>query len=256
MTLHERPCKVAAMKKTLLPLALLLAAPLTSAQDAADDAPEAPQYYQVEVLVFQHLDQSRNTPEIPRLPEPELAEKLEQDLARLGDEQISIAPEADSTTADDAEVNDHDSPWFPVANTNLMLNDTVARLERLDAYDVIAYTGWGQQAPDVTLAEAVDLAELGIDPDLVNGSIELYQRRYLHLAVDVALAGDGDSLSSDNLFESGPAAPAIKDSRRIRLEELQYFDQPQFGVIAVVSRIEAGREELAEMPADSAASLP
>ena len=44
-------------------------------------------------------------------------------------------------------------------------------------------------------------------------------------------------------------SPALKDSRRIRLEQLNYFDQPQFGVLAIISRFEMPEEpEVLEEP--------
>ena len=230
------------MKCMYKTFALWLALALTPAM-AQQDAAEAdtPEFYQVEILVFRHMDQSRTTQEIPRLPEAELTLMLEQDLARLGTEPM--APADPATPAPGAASLPEGPDWFPINNEHLLLTDTAKRLERLEAYQVITYSGWGQEAPDVTVAEAIDLETLGIDPGLLAGSVELHQRRYLHLAVDVTLAEDGGR--SGGLLSSRPAAPAIKDSRRIRLEQLQYFDQPAFGIVAVVSRIEAHRDELA-----------
>jgi hypothetical protein len=96
----------------------------------------------------------------------------------------------------------------------------------------------------VTIAEPIDLREIG-GPDLpLSGSVELHQRRYLHLAIDVTLGDSSPPImtsTTDGTFQfmGNPSAlPAIKDSRRVRLENLLYFDQPEFGVIAVVSRLE------------------
>ena len=101
----------------------------------------------------------------------------------------------------------------------------------------MSHVGWLQTAPDVAVAEDISLLDLGISPDQAIGSIKLLKRRYLHLAVDVALAGN--SRDAFNVFSAPKAAPAINESRRMRLENLVYFDQPQFGIIAMVARSEA-----------------
>ncbi|MGI9291287.1 MAG: CsiV family protein, partial [Gammaproteobacteria bacterium] len=75
------------------------------------------------------------------------------------------------------------------------------------------------------------------------GHVEVHQRRHLHLLIDISLGdGEEDSGMQDQslmLFpEVTDTRPALKDARRIRLEQLHYFDQPRFGVIAIISRYE------------------
>lgn len=227
----------------LFSLFAVLVAPAALAQEETGPL----DYYQVELVFFRHMDQSVTTPEIPRMPEPELTDQLEQDLARLATENDSI--EALSDVAQDSGV---DGPrWFPVNKQHLLLTDTVERINRIDAYELLSYVSWGQEAPDVTVAQSLNLTALGIDAELLNGTTELHQRRYLHLALDIALTDRGAATSSARLFDSKSPGPAIKDSRRIRLEKLQYFDQPDFGVLAIVSRIDAEREELRALPPSS-----
>ena len=208
-------------------LALLAVTPSVTAQEA-DDV-EKPQVYQVELLVFRHADQSRTTTEIPRMPEPEIADILEQDLPRL---------EATDQPASAYEFSDENVAFLRVLNSDqLLLNDVSRRLDTLGAYKLMSHVGWLQTAPDVAVAEDISLLDLGISPDQAIGSIKLLQRRYLHLAVDVALGGN--SRDAFNVFSAPEAAPAINESRRMRLENLVYFDQPQFGIIAMVARSEA-----------------
>jgi len=207
-------------------LALLTAAPCVMAQDT-DDA-EKPKVYQVELLLFRHADQSRTTSEIPRIPEQEIADILEQDLPRIEatDQQIAAY-----------EGMDAESPYWQVLTTDqLLLNDVSGRLDSLGAYELVSHVGWLQTAPDVAEAAELALIDLGIYQDQAIGSIKLFKRRYLHLAVDVALPGN--SRDAFNVFTAAEAAPAINESRRMRLEKLVYFDQPQFGIIAMVARSE------------------
>jgi len=232
-------------------------------QIAADTEAEAPQYYQVEVVVFRHLDQSNTTGEIPRMPEPEMADLLEQDLARLaGDLQAPMT--SDNTAASEvSELDETTAPRFvSVDGEKLLLETTVQRIADLPIYEIVSYLSWGQTAPDVTVAEALDVTELGADPATLGGTIELHQRRYLHLALELTLT-DGDAaapgyLDSQQLPRGSAALPILKDSRRMRLEKLQYFDQPSFGAIAVVSRLELPTDESANLqdkPAEDVAAV-
>ena len=211
---------------SLVAVGLLIAAPFAIAQEPDDT--EKPPVYQVELLIFQHMDQSQTTSEIPRMPEPEIADILEQDLPRL--ESTKQNESTNTITSDDATY------WSLLDPSQLLLSNVSQRLDTLGAYQLISHTGWLQTAPDVALANEIPLAELGIGFDQATGSIKLLKRRYLHLAVDVSLATD--DRDAFQVFSAPKAAPAINDSRRIRLEKLVYFDQPQFGIIAMVARSE------------------
>jgi hypothetical protein len=255
----------------LLPLQLL-------AQTAADTASEAtvaeeiPQYYQVEMIVFRHTDLSGTTAEIPRMPEGELSVMLEQELARLtdmgntespaatapGNEQpdAELAEEATevellATVTEETEAVEDDSLPFviPASEDKLLLANTATRIDKLAPYELVSYLHWAQPAPDVTVAQSLDLSELGADPDLLSGQVEIHQRRYLHLLVDISLntANSSAEQSADiaelQYLGAPDTLPALKDSRRIRLEQLHYFDQPQFGIVAIISRYEFPTEE-------------
>ena len=65
----------------------------------------------------------------------------------------------------------------------LVLASTLARLERMRAYHVLASGGWIQEGLDETAAQPMSLANLGIvNP---SGSLRLNVSRYLHLSVDL-----------------------------------------------------------------------
>jgi hypothetical protein len=217
---------------------------------------EKPNVYHVELLIFRHMDQTATTGEIPRMPEPELADLLAEDLARL---ELADAPLAEQASAADSGLPESEANtavaemppyWRLLPAEQLALNDVSAKLNRLDAYELLDHRGWIQTAADVTTAEDLPLSELGIDELLATGNVKLFKRRYLHLAVDIALAdaaansSGNDDLFSDafQAFAAPKAMPAIADSRRIRLEKLVYFDQPQFGILAMVARSELAIE--------------
>ena len=210
--------------------ALLIATPCVTAQEAGDA--EKPNVYQVELLLFRHADQSRTTSEIPRMPEQEIADILEQDLPRI--------EATDQRNASDDGMEAQSAYWRVLTTDQLLLNNVSRRLDSLGAYELVSHVGWLQTAPDVAEAAELSLVDLGIYQDQAIGSIKLFKRRYLHLAVDVALPGN--SRDAFNVFTAAKAAPAINESRRMRLENLVYFDQPQFGIIAMVARSEVDVE--------------
>ena len=239
-------------------IALLMFAVMPATAQPADEVtdgaaePEPPQYYQVELIVFRHLDQASTTAEIPRMPVPEMTAFLEQDLARLAGQeplpQTMSPPVAEVIEApgepDLAEVEEQPGTWIPVDPEGLLLTGMVSAIDRVPAYELVSYLNWAQTAADVTIAEALDLQEIGADEALLTGTVELHERRYLHLTVEVTLT-DPDAAPDSSLlgvFDGPLALPAVKGSRRIRLEKVQYFDQPQFGVIAVVSRLKLPEE--------------
>ncbi|NOR18793.1 MAG: hypothetical protein GQ538_01725, partial [Xanthomonadales bacterium] len=78
--------KVKSKLLCLATVALLIVAPYAIAQEAEDA--EKPPVYQVELLIFQHMDQTQTTSEILRMPETEIADILEQDLPRLETTQV------------------------------------------------------------------------------------------------------------------------------------------------------------------------
>jgi hypothetical protein len=217
-------------------ITLLAAAPPAISQD--DSTVEKPQVYQVEILIFRHTDQSRTTSEIPRMPEQEIVDILEQDLPKLELDDSSLL-------ADEALGDTNPAGWQLVEGESLLLNRISRRLNDLAAYDLLDHRGWIQLAPDVAESAEISLADLGLAEDIATGQINLFQRRYLHLAVDVALSDANSNADNSNsnlfadtfqVFAAPKAVPAITDSRRIRLEELVYFDQPKFGVLAMVAR--------------------
>lgn len=206
-----------------------IAAPLLACAlcAAAQEELSAPDRYRVEVIVFRHIDQSRNTPEqappvsgpVANLPQPSGQDRPQPEFLLL-DPQLQKAP--------------RDLP-----RDLLELDSIVARLERVDAYQPLIHFGW--QQPAAGRAEAEDYwlsAAIGEQLGLT-GKLRIYKERYLHLAM--ALEFDP---------RDGRGRPAvIEESRRLRDDSLQYFDHPQFGVIATVSKVEPE-------PADEETSTP
>jgi hypothetical protein len=235
----------------LLLLAVTLSSLQAAAQTVSDEAEAEPgPVYQVEVLVFRHVDQSRNTAEISRLIE----DVLDEQLARL------TAADPALTASADVAAN---RPFWELANRDqrVMRNDA-ERLQRLPAYDLIGHFAWIQAADDITVAREV--ATIDLDPAAdVSGTFKLYRKRYLHLAVDLMLGanakgrqrGDSGNGGFNQLLPVKQANPAIVDSRRMRLERVVYFDQPEFGVLAIVKQLGFNESEWSPTAGQRSAEL-
>ena len=214
--------------RTLLCTAALTLLPsVTPAQENSEPEP----LYQVEVIIFRHADQSRTTTEIPRNVEPEIADVLDQQLPRL----VAGDMNTDPTTSDSDAVEME--PGWQITTESLFMADDARSIEELDAYELISHLAWVQPAADISIATPIPARALGASAD-VEGEFKLYRKRYLHLAVNVVLDDSAAASELPTFLQRNPTGPAIVDSRRMRFGRTAYFDQPQFGVLATINKIE------------------
>jgi hypothetical protein len=115
--------------------------------------------------------------------------------------------------------------WLPADPTSERLGNVSRRLAASGAYKLLAHRTWLQLAPELGSAETLALADLEIAPDAAVGQLTLYQKQFIYLAVEVSLGGVDSA-----------AAPAIVGSRKLPLGKVVYFDHPQFGLLATVTR--------------------
>jgi hypothetical protein len=67
------------------------------------------------------------------------------------------------------------------------MDEIYAKLVELDAYHPIMRTAWTQTTPAQDAAPAIQLRALGEAPPGLDGSVKLYQGRFVHLGIDLAL---------------------------------------------------------------------
>ena len=122
----------------------------------------------------------------------------------------------------------------------------------MDIYEPLLHLGWTQQARSRAEANPFDMAHPDARRAGVTGTVILYKERYLHLKLDltldptpvpetVELPGEFSIMAEERWDERAPPAPIVyhlEESRRLRGEDTQYFDHPQFGVIASIREIE------------------
>jgi len=249
---------------TCLPGLLLITAIATAA-----DVFEVPKRYEVELIVFRHTDQTRNTPEIPAAsalfnPSPLdliLAEPPVQAPANEPVQSPQMLAAPDELLDSAAILRNRQPPitflimdlnptypdFVPLRDDTQTLDRVYQRLERIDAYEPLLHIGWVQPARDSDGAkpyrfEPTTIGEIGIV-----GTVTLYKERFLHLEIDLALEADKPAIEARYLFPADaidtPDEYTLMESRRIRGSATHYFDHPQFGIIARVQEVEAAAAE-------------
>ncbi len=194
-------------------------------------------WYQVEVLVFRHLDESlvggEQWPALSSLPDFRNAVTLLSLLPDLSDEPNALTEEDGS---------EQPVAFMPLRAEDRRLREVERRLHAPD-YELLLSAAWRQPGFGVRRAKRVYLSD--VDPALemtdlsvaglsdqdasvsavipsVEGVVAIKVSRLLHVDVDF-------------IFQAGETTVRLMETRRLKLREIHYFDHPLFGVIVMVS---------------------
>lgn len=178
---------------------MALAEPITST---------APKIFEIEVMVFQNI--------LPDLEGDELwtaddAENVIKDIDKAA--VVSGAPQASSALSKAQEILDSDSD-----------------------YRVLVHKQWIQNADVPADAELIRLKTEEGDLD---GSFKFYMSRFLHIELNLVYS-EQESRSIFKTTDSGDSdwmAYRLQEQRRVRSNEIEYFDHPKFGVLVLVTPI-------------------
>ncbi len=110
---------------------------------------------------------------------------------------------------------------------------TLESLEKNRKYRVLAYAGWMQVPSAKNETKPVRISGSQARPGELDGAVTFYVSRFLHLDIDLRLrpADTGD----DN-----PVVYRIRESRRVKSQETQYFDHPRFGLLVRITPLGKG----------------
>lgn len=227
------------MKYLFLILSLVLSHAVTAAS-----------WYQVEVVVFDRLN-------------PDLdGEQWQNEVFTVRDNMVEL--QATDTT--DALV-----PYMVLSSGRNRLNG-VERIFRLSSqYRPLIHLSWQQPATQRRQSRYVHLQKIDgeqsiavadsndpdVEPDfldemvplnrIIDGSIRIRSGFYLHADIDFSyfkdLPAENKILrTSEESFVGATDKTVIKlkETRKIKLNEIHYFDHPMFGVILQVSRLRLG----------------
>ena len=145
-----------------------------------------------------------------------------------------------------------------VADSNDSTSDigkAVAALETNDKYQVLTHKRWVQTADARSSSPVMRITDPAGDLD---GTVVFYMSRFLHVDVDLLLKDESDQKmdmtagvanakpvagfamsSSDATNNSQQLVYRIDESRRIRSNQMNYFDHPKFGVLLIITPMES-----------------
>ncbi len=199
-------------------------------------AAAAARWYQVEVVVFRHLEGlsagGEAWPELTDLPEFGRAMELIIDLPEMSDEPPPLTEglEAGPTPIAFELLNKKDRK----------LNGVATRLRNSGAYEPLLFAAWRQPSFGVARAKRIYLSDVYLtrrgpiftESDSANGVSAMVPRaegvirvkvgRLLHVDVDFLYYHEGSPVR-------------LTETRKLKLREIHYFDHPLFGVILQVS---------------------
>lgn len=214
-------------------------------------AVSAASWYQVEVIVFDRLN--------PNLD----GEQWQNEEYKIRDNMIELQP-------GDAVLNsDQELVPFMILDKNRKRMNGVYRVLRLSSeYRPLIHLSWQQPAterrhsryvhiqkldgeeviPDAETTEPSDepefLEELIMPERIIDGSIRIRSGFYLHADIDLsyskALPPENKIIrTSEESFQNSfdKSVIKLKETRKIKLNEIHYFDHPMYGVILQVSRL-------------------
>ncbi len=211
-------------------IALFLVSGLLLPPAGGEEAPGAAPMYAVEIIVFEYLDQDRNSPEATAPVEPVAAASAGSEVplaARPGFLLLEPHPQPD---------------FLPLAADDYRLGAIYERLTRLDAYRPLLHTGWIQPARPRELSEPIVIGLHTPKVPGLGGQLLLSKERFVHLQVELQYQPPGTE--DWQLAGSSGIHPAvIHESRRLRAAPLEYFDHPRFGVLASVRELPASEPE-------------
>jgi len=104
------------------------------------------------------------------------------------------------------------------------LHAVASKLKRLSAYTPIAHGGWTQKLQANTPLQPVQVIQQ-YGTNQLNGTITFHSKKYLHLDINLQLT----ELDSSTNYR-------LKATRRIKADDIHYFDHPRFAVLAHVKK--------------------
>lgn len=112
------------------------------------------------------------------------------------------------------------------------LNDIEARLRNTANYPPIAHFAWQQTASSWGSRAGFTVAKLGGNVQGLTGTIYLERGTYLHLGMSLDYQSPNPP---DALGAAAGQSFNMRESRRVKFFERNYYDHPAFGVIALVT---------------------
>ena len=227
-----------------------LAAYAQPMEPAATPATPTARRYLVEVVIFNNLGSISSGGELwhresPIHFDPDMYATMPED----SDTATSPGNPVPEIRADENPVGEN-----PVQYT--VLKDLVPHLLKLSSdpkYEVVTHVAWTQPLYEkresvrvpVTLMSPGPVAPgqpyISINPP-VTGSIQVFENRLLFVDIDITneFPTEVPDFAVGSRLARPPGTYRLQEKRRVKLNEIHYFDHPFFGVLIRVSRVEPG----------------
>ncbi len=133
----------------------------------------------------------------------------------------------DSPTSEIFDQAESRLDWPAVINPkfveNIYLQKAYYSLSANYAYKPVYYKSWIQSVGPNRVSKGVQIKK----DSLLNGFVRIQRGHYVHLLVDLEYA-------PDSVYTETPLIYSINEKRKVKLNEIHYFDHPKFGVIATI----------------------
>ncbi len=230
------------LNRFLAGLALVVSAFIASAAQAAD------RWYEVEVLVFAHLNADGSSERWPQL-----AALDPGDAIPAPGTPLALQAGADAAAA---------LRIAGVPDSEYKLQNALRALSRSRQHRPVLHTAWRQAVGGARSSFKVRLAGGKAEPAAdasqapqyeLDGFLRLSIQGYLRAEVDLQWQAPKTATAASNTAEqnwqiAGQNAPVVNgpfrlaQSRRVKSRELQYFDHPMFGVLVELRPLEPEQE--------------
>jgi hypothetical protein len=194
--------------KKLVIAALFLLPPVAGATTPPIES--APRQYEIEVMVFQNIR--------PELEGGELwmNERINPEIKDL-DKAITTPapPREDSDLSKAKEV-----------------------LEKDGNYRILVHKQWIQNADAPSDSP---MMRMNTEDGELDGTFKFFMSRFLHVDLNLLFKEpESKSMFQADNPEGGNISFEIRDHRRVRSNEMYYFDHPKFGALVQVKQVETG----------------
>lgn len=196
------------MKNSLIFVALLLLPTLAMAKESSTAANASPsRVYEIEVMVFQNIQNELEGNELWT------NERINMELKDI-DKAIGVTA-------------------LPREDSDLM--KAHEKLDTDSSYRVLVHKQWIQNADPQSSARLVRLAS---DDGELDGTFKFFISRFLHVNLNlIFLQSESKSIFQGAEDDSQQAAYQLRERRRIRSNEIQYFDHPKFGALVQIKQV-------------------